>query len=99
LDYDSGMKKDRSARSGQFVTAAFRRANPDSTVSETVTATRPGVIASISIEKPGAMKRRERGRIARWLRNQADWLEIDGADYTATGSFRARLSRPKVASS
>lgn len=46
--------------------------------------------AKLSIRKPGAMTKKGRRDIAKWLRRQAEMFEKDGHVYTDKGWFVGR---------
>ena len=48
------------------------------------------VIASVTIQRPGAMTPQMRKEIAAWLRERAANLLKYGSKYNNTGAFRAR---------
>ena len=54
------------------------------------------VIASVTIQRAGAMTPQTRKDIAAWLRKQAANLLKYGSEYNDTGAFRARYYQGEV---
>lgn len=54
------------------------------------------VIASVTIQRAGAMTPQTRKEIAAWLRKQAANLVKRGSEYNDTGPFRARYYQGEV---
>lgn len=46
--------------------------------------------AILTVRKPGAMSKRGRTAIAKWLRDRADDIELHGEQLNDTGSFVCR---------